>query len=174
MNAAEIHLMLNHVPILGSFVGLALLAWGLFRDHDTVIRTGMVLLVAFAVAGGATYLTGEPAEEIVEDAVGVTEAVIEEHEEFAVWGLVGSAASGLAALAGLILFRGRRIGRGFATGVLLLTVVAAGTLSYTAFLGGRINHPEIRGNAPAGGGGEIEEGEEDHEEAGRRLAPGPA
>ncbi|HZD06412.1 MAG TPA: hypothetical protein VE173_15985 [Longimicrobiales bacterium] len=149
MNAAEIHLMVNHIPVLGTIVVVGLLAYALARDEDPVMRAALWLLVAVAFLGVVAFLTGEPAQEVVEGAVGVPESIVEAHEEFAVWGLVANAVAGLTALAGLWIHRARAVGRGFAWLVLLLTLGTFATLSYTAYLGGRINHPEIRSGEPS-------------------------
>lgn len=172
MNGAEIHLMLNHVPILGTLFVAGLLVYGLARGQDAVVRVAFWAMVVVGLVGVATYLSGEAAEEVVEEALDVSHDIIESHEHFAVWGLVATGIATLGALAGLFVYRFRPIGRGFSILVLVLTIGAFGTLAYTAYLGGRINHPEIRSGAPTTGEGEAGEAEE-HEsrapvEPGRR------
>lgn len=148
MNGAEIHLMLNHVPILGTLFVAGLLVYGLARGQDAVVRVALWAMVVVGLVGVATYLSGEAAEEVVEEALDVSHDVIESHEHFAVWGLVATGIATLGAMAGLFVYRFRPIGRGFSILVLVLTIGAFGTLAYTAYLGGKINHPEIRSGAP--------------------------
>jgi len=140
-----LHLLLNHVPTLGALFAALLLAWGLARRHDAVVRAGLGALVLAALAGVGTYYSGQAAEEEVErlHLPGVTHEVVEAHEEA---GRIATIALGVVGLAALLaLLRSRRTAaRGAATAVLLLAVVSVGILSWAASLGGRIRHTEIR------------------------------
>ncbi|HWP84126.1 MAG TPA: hypothetical protein VNN17_02975, partial [Terriglobia bacterium] len=103
------------------------------------------------------YLSGEPAEEVVENVPGVNAALIEEHEESAVAAL--AALEVLGALSLLSLFFSRKSASSapalLVHGSLLLALVAFGLVAWTAHLGGQVHHPEIRAGAqwqaPEGG-----------------------
>ncbi len=146
MDAAHIHLLLNHVPVLGTFFGLALLAYALLRRQQDVLKAALGVFVVTGLAAGVVYLTGESAEELVEGMAGITEALIEPHEESALVALVLAGVLGLAALVGLLFFR-RGVPGWLGSAVLVLALVAGGAMAWTANLGGRINHPEIRPGA---------------------------
>ena len=92
------------------------------------------------------FLTGEPAEEVVEHLPGISEPAIGEHEEAAE---VAAIVTGLAGLLGLWLLVARRGGRQAPTWLLAATfvvaLVAAGLMARAANLGGYIRHPEIAG-----------------------------
>jgi hypothetical protein len=91
------------------------------------------------------YLTGEPAEEIVENLPGVDEAFIEQHEEAALVAFVDILIVGVAALVSLILFgRSRPVPNWLSVIVLVLSVTTFVLMVRTANLGGLIRHPEIR------------------------------
>jgi len=144
MNAAHLHLALNHLPVVGIPIVAAILAWGAWRRSDEIVRLALTALVALAVAALGVYLTGEPAEEMVEDLVGVSEAALERHEEAAVWSMYGALAMGALAFAALVIDRGRRVSRPMVGAVLLAALAVSGSMAYTANLGGHIRHPEIR------------------------------
>jgi len=144
VNAAHIHLLLNHVPVLGAVFGLLLLSYGLLRDDDGVVRAAIGTLAVVGVASVGVYLTGEPAEELVEGLAGVSEAALERHEEAALWAVWGGGALGALAFAGLWIHRSVSVPRSFATALLALTLVVSGLLGWTATLGGEVRHPEIR------------------------------
>jgi hypothetical protein len=144
MNAAHLHLLLNHVPVLGSLIGAAVLIGTALSPRQTGRTTGLVLLIVAGVFGAATYLTGEPAEEIVERLPNISHDLIHEHEEAAeptVW-LLG--ASGALALVSLVLARRRPLHRGVLVLVVALAALAALATLRTAALGGHIHHPETR------------------------------
>ena len=144
INPAHLHLVLNHLPVLGVLFGTILLAVGLWRKNDTMRRTSLVVLLLTGVAAGAVYLTGEPAEELLENTAGVSERQIERHEDAAVAATSGAALLGLAAL--VLLWRSRRTGSMSSTlliatfGLAVLTTVM---MAWTANLGGQIRHSEI-------------------------------
>lgn len=56
MNWAHIHLMLNHIPVLGTGFGLALLAWGMMRRNDSLQRAALAAFVVVALAAIPVYL----------------------------------------------------------------------------------------------------------------------
>ena len=146
MNGPHLHLLVNHVPILGVFFALPLLALAWVRRKDAgLLLASVLLLVMSALGSGAALATGEPAEEGVEDLPGVSEAAIHEHEELAELAAGLSAAS--AAVGLLALWRSRKAG-GFAPmsvgAASALAVVAAGAMGAAGWSGGQIRHTELR------------------------------
>lgn len=159
MNGAHLHLLVNHVPVLGLVFGLALLAAALFRRSTELTRASLVVFVLAGIAGIVVYLTGEPAEDTVEKVAGITEGLIGRHEDAALAATIGSGVLGAWALFGLAGFRRlATLPRWFTSSSLVLALVAAVMMGWTANLGGQIRHSEIRAGAPAAGGaGEREE-----------------
>ena len=150
MNAAHLHLIVNHFPIGGVLLGGILLVFSFFRPNLSVARTGMGIIVLAGLIAVPTYLSGGAAEEIAEKLPGVSERFIKAHEEAAekaIW-LVGAAAA--AALIGIASsFKRGTVARPTLLGILALAGAAAGTLGWTNELGGEIRHPEIRGSPGA-------------------------
>lgn len=144
MNAAEFHLALNHVPIVGVAFGLLLLAYGKVGASDAVVRAALWSLAIVGALAVGVYFTGEPAEHVVEGLARVTESRIEAHEEAALWGAIGGGALALVSLFGLYRHRTEPVSRGYTSLTLVLALIVTGVLSWVAYLGGRINHPEIR------------------------------
>jgi len=145
MNAAHLHLVLNHLPVLGLLFGLVILGFGLLRKQEMVKRTGLVLVV-FAVAITLPVNgTGEEAEEIVEHMNDRDQTLIHEHEEAAETALWLMLLTGGLAIGALVM-----LSRSHPRAHLLTTVtLGLGVLVFiwmvqVANLGGRISHPEIR------------------------------
>ncbi|WP_199774181.1 hypothetical protein [Salinibacter altiplanensis] len=149
MSAAHWHLVLNHIPLLGLLFGTAMLGYGLWRNQADVQEASLGLLAVAGLATIAVYLTGEPAEEVVEGAVGVSHDALEAHEHFAWYGLVAGIATGVGALGALLYgtLHGRIV-RWTVVGTLVLALASAGLIGYTANLGGKISHPELRADVP--------------------------
>lgn len=158
MNWPHLHLMLNHVPVLGTVFGLALLAWGSYRRNVSLQRAALVTFVLAALVAIPVFLTGEPTEEAVEDLAGVAGNAIDAHEAAALVSLIGVELLGALALAGLLLARSRFSPALAVRAALGVAIVTAGLMAWTANLGGRIRHSELR----AGGSGQ----ESEHEERG--------
>ncbi len=145
MNPAHLHLLLNHIPLPGILLGLALLLVALSRNNDELKKLSCCVFLLIALLAVPVYLTGEGAEEIVEHLPGVEHELIEEHEESALVSLVAIEVLGLLSLAGLIRFRGPgELPHWFVTTCLLLSIVVAGMVAWTSNLGGRIRHSETR------------------------------
>jgi uncharacterized membrane protein len=144
MNGAHVHLLLTHLPVLGTLFGLGLGAYAVLFHKPDVLKAALGVFVIAAMLAGAAYFTGEGAEEVAE-GIGLTESVVEPHESAAVFALVGAAVLGLLALVVLVIFRARRVAAPLAVGVLVLGLGVMGLMAYTANLGGQIRHAEIRG-----------------------------
>src|SRR5688572_22131854 len=145
MSWAHVHLALNHVPVVGILVGLLVLGFGIFRRSRELTRSSFWLLAGLALITVFVYLTGEPAEELVEGLPGISEPLIEQHEEAALVTTVGTTILGLAAMIGLLRERGGRSAGGwYSKSVLLLAFVVTALLGWTANSGGQIRAYEIR------------------------------
>ena len=158
MNAVQIHLMMNHAPIMGVIAAFALLVMAHVWNSKDVLRVAMWVCVATGLATIPVFFTGEPVEKAVEHLPGVTENLIETHEDAAriTFALLGGL--GLLSLVALLRYRVREIPRGMATAALALALVAAVSAGWTGHLGGSIRHSELRAGAfPANQGGEAGE-----------------
>lgn len=166
MNPAHIHLMLNHLPLFGALAVTILCALALVKRQQGLARGGLLVAVLTAIVGVVVYLTGEPAEELVEDLPGVSEAVLETHEEVALVAIVVLGAFGVLALIALLAFR-HGIAMELTRALLVVSFVPLAAIVYTAYLGGQVRHSEIR---PGGGGGEARESRDDDD----ALLSGPS
>lgn len=147
MNAAHLHLAINHLPVVGLLFGLAVLIAGRLLRNETTARVGLWMLLAAALLAIPAYLTGEPAEEIVESLPAIPDALIERHEEAAGFALGGALIVGVMSGATLFLARGGRALHPIGCVLVLIAAVAStGCMAWTAKLGGEIHHPEIRAN----------------------------
>jgi uncharacterized membrane protein len=106
----------------------------------------LTILVVTAFAAIPVYLTGEPAEEVVEHLPGVSEQIIELHEDSALSSLVLAIVTGTFALVALFArrFSSEKIAAAGAYITLILSLAAGAAMAYTANLGGQIRHTEIR------------------------------
>jgi hypothetical protein len=140
------HLLINHLPVIGTWVGTGVLAWGLVIRKEDVRRLALGLLAVVALSAAPAYLSGSEAEDRAEKLPGVSSAEISEHEAAANFALGGCVVLGLVAVGVLLVFRRQEaIATGWLAGVLCLALVCSAMLARTAHLGGEIRHPEIRG-----------------------------
>ncbi len=145
MNAAHLHLLINHLPVVGLLFALGLLLAAQLRKSGELARAGIAAIVLVAAIAIPVYLTGEPAEEVVEDLPGISESAIEPHEEAALIGLISLEVLGALAVVGLVAFRDGNPGpRWYLPTLLALTLLVAGWFAWTANLGGRITHEVAR------------------------------
>jgi len=143
MNAAHLHIILVHLPIVLIPTGAIMLTLSLLRRSSAGVSIALLLLVCTTVLAVPPFLLGEGAEEIVEDLPGISEDVIEEHEEaadIAFWLTIATGLLGAGSLAA------RRLGKPTSKSLALATVVvsyaASASLLYAAHQGGKIRHPE--------------------------------
>ncbi|MCB0593308.1 MAG: hypothetical protein KDD28_04400 [Phaeodactylibacter sp.] len=146
MNQAHVHLLLTHLPIVGSLLGvLALLAGFAFRS-EPVKRTALGLFLFAALAAIPTFLTGEGAEEVVENLPGVQENLIGRHEDMAslfIWLISGLGLLSLATLAAS--FKSNSISKALYPVTLVVSLATMGVATQVGATGGQIRHTEIGG-----------------------------
>ena len=149
MNAPQIHLMMNHIPVIGVlFVGLTLVV-GLIARSGPILRLGLATLVLAALAAIPVFMSGEPAEEAVEKIAGVSHETIGSHEDMARGAMFALELLALVTLVALLRYRRRPVPVRFAMIVLVAVVALSGGLAWTAHLGGQIRHPELAGASAA-------------------------
>ena len=149
------HLALTHVPVIISLVGLGMLLVAFFIKNPTLTKASYILLLVAGVAAIPVFLTGEGTEEAVEKLPGVSEAIIERHEDVAKLAMISISAAGLLALAALFSFRWQAASRVIRMLVLLAAIASGGLMFQTANLGGQIRHSEIRDGVALQNGNEV-------------------
>ena len=83
MNEAHLHMVVNHFPIIGMIVGFVILVSGLLFKSRVTKRIGTITLLVTSLFVFPSFESGEGAEEIVENLPGISENIIEKHEELA-------------------------------------------------------------------------------------------
>jgi len=130
MNGAHVHLIFNHIPVIGVLFGLAFLIVGIFRRREIIIKSALWIFLAVAILSVPTFL-------------------IYTHEEAAEKAFIASIVLGLLALTGLAGYRIKSgVPRFFLVVVVAASLLVAALMAWTANLGGEIRHPEIRSGAP--------------------------
>ncbi|PIR21390.1 MAG: hypothetical protein COV45_01190 [Deltaproteobacteria bacterium CG11_big_fil_rev_8_21_14_0_20_47_16] len=146
-NAAHIHLVFNHIPVIGGMVVLVVLAWGLLRKKPDVLYVGLWLQVAIALLSIVAFLSGDGAADIVREHPDISRNLIHNHEEVAETAFTLMEVTGGLALLSLILRKWRTQWMTYAAWLCLIAaVITAGAMGYAANLGGLIHHTEIRSN----------------------------
>lgn len=164
MNQTHLHLLITHLPIFGSILGLFVLGYGFIVKSVETKIAAFYLFVLSAIGAGIAYVTGESAEETVENIQGVAEGAIGLHEDAALYSLISLIILGVASLVSIYVVRKNNSVSMLTSQVtLLLAIVSFGLVARTGYLGGKIRHTEISGNVmPANGvGGGDNSSEED-------------
>jgi uncharacterized membrane protein len=144
MNQTHIHILITHLPIFGSILGAFVLAYGLYSKSSDTKVTAYFLFIISAIGAGIAYLTGEAAEEAVENIPGVIETTINAHEEFAMFALISLIILGIASIIGLFMtLKKTPLARTIAFVILFLSLISFGLVARTGYLGGQIRHTEI-------------------------------
>jgi len=141
----QLHLALNHVPVVGGPFLLLLLAWGLFRSSAEILRLAHAWILLFAVISIGLKFTGDFAADSDKERLAPLRVWVERHEQSADQATTGLFLMGLSSAVGLVAGRRRENPPTWSTGITLgiglLTSVLVGR---AAHFGGQIGHPELR------------------------------
>ncbi len=149
MSGVHLHLLVNHVPVLGAVFAVILLLVAQFYARDVLARVALGALVVVALGVAAAKFSGEPAEDAVEKMPGVTRDAIHEHEELADNAFIAAAIVGVVSLGALVRWRRLPLPRAASYGALAGATIVTGLMAYTGLLGGQIRHTEVRPGATA-------------------------
>jgi uncharacterized membrane protein len=172
MNPAHLHIILNHIPVIGIPFCAALLSYGLLRKSEEVKRASLFAFIVIAVLTIPAFLAGQAAEDVVEHLPGVSEQLIENHEDAGLIALIATLILGAISTAVLLLSRRfSSAARRMTVLLLVLSLMGGAWLARTANLGGKIRHTELRGDGASPTEVEGEE-DEDKEDSGRGRGRG--
>lgn len=150
MTPEHLHLITNHIPVIGAGLGLAALIVTLVIRSTSGIRTALAIAAAATATAPLVSWSGEEAEERMEDSRMLDAAgrkwmdIHEDRAEVAVGVLIGACVLCFAALA---------IGAWKPEWLIVVSLFAAiglaialGFSTWAGSAGGQIRHPEIRAN----------------------------
>ena len=144
MNAAHLHLVLVHVPIVAIPAATIILIFGMLRKNGELSSAALVLFCLIALVTIPAYLAGEGAEELIEHLPGIIEDNIEKHEDAALVAFILVLCNGTLSLATLIVNRLRAASPPFLLMIVLFfALFTSAALIWAGNLGGLIRHPEI-------------------------------
>jgi hypothetical protein len=143
MNLPHLHLILNHIPTVGTVIAVALLATGLLRKSDAVAQIALELFYGVALLTLPAYITGVATQRVLMDVPEVSADAMVRHLDVALLGSWLMLLTGGAAW--LALWQERRGARKLSTTltVLVLGAMTLSVMSGAASLGGEVRHPEI-------------------------------
>ena len=147
MNLAHLHLMLNHVPVLSTFIGMVLLGFGIRNKQENLTSFSLGIFLLTALIAIPVFMTGYFAQQFVltDDEAEATLTWIARHSDLALLALILMTATGVLAWFGL--WQSRQFSRTASwnrTAILVFAILTLGAMSLTATTGGEIRHPEIR------------------------------
>lgn len=81
INDAHLHLLLNHIPIVGLLISFLVLIAGFILKNKIVKRTALTLVIFSSLATIPAFYSGESSEDVVENFPSISETLIHTHEE---------------------------------------------------------------------------------------------
>ena len=151
MNQAHFHLMVNHLPIIFPIVGTIVLIGGFMLRSEIIKRVAYTIFIFGAIATFPAFLSGEGAEEVVENLPGVSESFIEPHEDIAkIFALLSYMLGAFSILALWSNWQQKSFKGIVSMVVLILSIVVLYFGKVTGTTGGEIRHTEIRANQAPG------------------------
>ena len=147
MYLAHIHLLLNHWPIIGSFIGLGLFLVSRVANSDDLKQTSLALFALIALLAIPTYMSGTAAQAAIRQYTGLSEDLIKAHQGAGLLAFVFMEITGSVALFGLWQFSRisrpltRPVARWNSSAVLVFSIVTVALMTITGNTGGAIRHP---------------------------------
>src|SRR6516225_7123539 len=150
MNLVHVHLWLNHLPILGTLIALALFVISLAFDRDDLKQAGLALFVMIALFSIPAYMSGNAAQNEIKDDPGFSMELIQAHQGSALMAFLFIELTGAVSLIGLWRFSRseknpwmERPAKWNLIAVLALAITTSGVMAVAGNTGGEIRHSEI-------------------------------
>lgn len=142
---AHVHLLLNHVPIIGTMAGVGLFLISFLLNTEDVRRSSLIVFVVAALVTIPAFITGFGAQVRLLDNPEISNVLMQRHlgsAELAVWFMEAT-----GALAAIALWQSGRLGRparGTTAAILIVSLLTVVLMARTGNTGGAIRHPEVR------------------------------
>jgi uncharacterized membrane protein len=150
MNLIHVHLWLNHLPILGTLIALAVFVVSLAFDRDDLKQASLALFVMIALFSIPAYMSGNAAQNVLKDNPNYSMDAIQAHQGSALIAFLFIELTGAVSLLGLWRFSRteknpwmERPAKWHLLAVLVLSIVTSGLMAVAGNTGGEINHAEI-------------------------------
>ncbi|MCM0607363.1 MAG: hypothetical protein KA715_14835 [Xanthomonadaceae bacterium] len=147
MNIGYIHLVTNHLPIIGIPVALAFYLFALKKPNQTLLRYSTLVLSLLLLSTVIVFFTGEPAEDAIESINGVLKSSIEDHEEIGKIAFIFASISGALGLFTTFFKTTSDKPNIFHKALAALTLLTILLLGWTGLKGGKIRHTEFNSNS---------------------------
>jgi hypothetical protein len=145
MSAVHFHLIITHVPLLGTLIAAFLLIAGQFGEHSFTRKSAYVLLIICGLSAFMSSASGEQAEILLQSYPRFEKAAIAAHKKLAGTSFVFSAVLGLCSMFGIwIESKEKPIRKFFGWVCVFYAIINFSLFSYVAYHGGQIAHDEIR------------------------------
>ena len=152
MYSAHLHLLLNHWPIIGSYVGLGLLLVSIIARQDQLQQASLGLMTFLSLLSIPAYMSGNSAQLFLKDTPEISMDLVQSHQGAAFISLILMEITGAFALYGVWQYSRMsataksETARPAAWTLALVLVLSSATcvlMAITGNTGGDIRHPEI-------------------------------
>jgi len=141
-------MIINHFPIVGTIIGSILVIVGLVFKNEGVKISGLGIIVFAALMAVIAYLTGDSAENAVQNLPEIAESLINRHEDIATISMYLMIPSGLLAAMTLYSIWKKENSVVFLLVItLVFTLISSAAMVFTGYTGGQIRHSEFRSDS---------------------------
>jgi uncharacterized membrane protein len=144
VNFAHLHLLLNHIPVVGTIIGFCLYAISFFGKNEDLRRSSLIIFAGVALLTIPTFVSGFGAQANITGQPGVSDALIARHEGAAMLSFWFMGITGALAVTGLWQSqRNARPARWNVFAVLIFSLLTVVLMARSGNTGGDIRHPEV-------------------------------
>jgi uncharacterized membrane protein len=143
-NLAHLHLLLNHFPIVGMVIAVALYAIAHVGRSDTLVRNSLAVFFGLALITLPAFVTGDAAQTVLKGRTDISASALKAHQDVALYAFMVMEVTGAFAWLGLWQFR--RISQVPALTrnlVWVCAIVSTLLMAQAGYVGGEIRHAEI-------------------------------
>ncbi len=145
MNAAHLHLLVNHVSFFALLLAIISLGISMKRKAPDLRVLASALFVIAGVFVWVAFLTGEGAEDVIKALGGNSQEFIEQHEQAALWARRSGTLVALLAIAmEWAIRKKKKFVKVLQWALLVFGLHGCTVYLATSFLGGKVSHPELR------------------------------
>ena len=145
VNAPHLHLLMNHLPTVGTAIALGLFLLSFVRRSEHLNHASLEVFFLISLGSLPVYLTGLAAQAAITGRPDVSAEAIAAHHDGALLAFIFVEIIGFVAWLALWQFRRHSRPAAWTTPtILVLGVVTLALMAGAANVGGEIRHPEIR------------------------------